>query len=129
MDDDRNTGEFGDEGDPLEALVGAANDFVWCCDHLMQRWAPLPAQMLPTNAYVVLVRSVVQRQRDALSAAALLIQHELGFPVLPLVRPAFEEYCWMEYLATVAASVRDVLLHESARFVMASLMVAQQTYA
>ena len=68
-------------------------------------------QWLPEHGYLILVRTAVwRRQYDALNATIHLIDHDLGYAAVPLLRPACEELIWICYLKAIPHDAAERLV-------------------
>ena len=74
-------------------------------------------------------RAVVRRQFDSLSATIALTKSNLGFAAACLVRPACEEYIWLNYLNTVEESQAEKLVTLLGQHEACEHVKAQENYA
>ncbi len=87
----------------LRPLIDSVSDIKW----------------LPEHGYLILVRTaVLRRQYDALNATIHLIDHDLGYAAVPLLRPACEELIWIGCLKAIPHDAAERLvqcltLHET----------------
>lgn len=74
-------------------------------------------------------RAVVRRQFDSLSATIALTKSNHGFAAACLVRPAYEEYIWLNYLNTMEESQAERLLKLLGSHEVCDHVKAQENYA
>lgn len=107
-----------------DQLRTAVTEVLHALDPLIQSASRLSWK--PADGFTPLIRSaILRRQYECLSVAVDLVDKDLGFAAVALLRPACEEFLWTKYLTSLATADAENLLVLMARKELGDSLRAQ----
>lgn len=114
--------------DLLGVLIETSRRLTDLMQHLHDNWPPLLWEEVIRSPSELIARSLITRQREALSGAVSLADMGLGHTALPSVRTACDELLWARYLSQLDEHVRTELLLTLGALEAAQAVNAQQQH-